>query len=660
MKPTAPILNKSKNDISGNKKLEEDFELLVNSLPNAIILINNKGEILLVNKQAVSLFGFSQKELLGKQIDILIPERFSKIHVTHQSSFFKKPEIRVLGERKELYGLHKDGYEIPVEIGLNPIETNNGIFVIISILDTTKKKKTEQALKDYEERYHTSLDYIKEGFQIIGYDWRYLYINNAAVEQGQISKDELVGKTMMELYPGIENTEMFKKLHECMTNRISINMENEFVYPNGKKNWFLLNMEPVPDEVLILSRDINLEKQTEKELDLYRENLEKLVKERTAQLENKTKELNNVLEFVERREQNLKLIFESIKDYGIILLDTKGYITDWNPGAARLTFYKDDEIIGKHYSIFFTDEDKAANLPRKELTDTMKDKIVEREGWRIRKDKSKFWTYSILYAMRNKSGELISYVKIIKDMTAKKEFEEKLKLQSKNLEEANKELESFSYSVSHDLRAPLRHIDGFVNLILSEEDNKLTKDSELYFKYVIDSVNKMGILIDDLLAFSRTGRAQVKKSKVNLNTLVDTVIKDLDPELKDRKIEWKINRLPIVLGDEILLRQVFANLISNALKFNRIKEKAIIKVGTKEGDEEIIYMNDNGAGFDMKYVDKLFGVFQRLHSDSEFEGTGIGLANVRRIINKHGGRVWAEGEVNEGATIFFTLNNGNS
>jgi PAS domain S-box-containing protein len=236
------------------------------------------------------------------------------------------------------------------------------------------------------------------------------------------------------------------------------------------------------------------------------------------------------------------------------------------------------------------------------------------------------------------------------------DLEQRVTERTVELEEANRELEAFSYSVSHDLRAPLRHIEGFVEILCGSSTAALQEESRHHLQTIAGSAKQMGRLIDDLLAFSRTARTELKRTKIHLADLTESVIRDLRQETQGRDIEWVCRDLPDVEADPSLLRQVMANLIGNALKYSRTRKKARIEIGSKAGDQErTIYVRDNGVGFDARYAHKLFGVFQRLHRAAEFEGTGIGLANVRRIIHRHGGRTWAEGQLNKGATFYFSL-----
>ena len=272
-----------------------------------------------------------------------------------------------------------------------------------------------------------------------------------------------------------------------------------------------------------------------------------------------------------------------------------------------------------------------------------------------------------LQVMERTSTLSITNEELLAEIEERKRTEAQLEEYKRNLEEqvtertaeltaVNKELEAFSYSVSHDLRAPLRQMSGFVELLQKQITDNYNEKAHQYMALIMTASKKMDMLINDLLALSYIGRKEMQKRKVNLNSLVKEVAGEIQYEFKERKINWEIDTLPDVIGDRALLRLVLVNLLSNAAKFTSTRQQAKIKIGCSGDDDKFTCsISDNGVGFDMKYVDRLFGAFQRLHTQEEFEGTGIGLANVQRIIARHGGRVWAEGALEQGATFFFTL-----
>jgi signal transduction histidine kinase len=243
---------------------------------------------------------------------------------------------------------------------------------------------------------------------------------------------------------------------------------------------------------------------------------------------------------------------------------------------------------------------------------------------------------------------------VVRELNA--ELEKRVEQRTAELVASNQELESFTYSVSHDLRAPLRHVDGYAQILREEFGPQLPEDAQKLIGKIRQGSENMGRLVDDLLNLSRIGKAELSRKSTPLQPLVEEVVNDLKLDSPNRKIEWQIEELPPMECDPGLIRQVFANLLANAVKYTRPREQARIEIGqAKTNGETAIYVRDNGVGFNMKYVAKLFGVFQRLHRAEEFEGTGVGLATVARIVRKHGGRVWAEAELNHGATFFFTL-----
>ncbi len=348
----------------------------------------------------------------------------------------------------------------------------------------------------------------------------------------------------------------------------------------------------------------------------------------------------------------------------IFVRDGRDIITYWNHGAEELYGWTAEQAIGKRshdllQTVFPGSVDEIqAELLRAgrwegELRHTKADgsEVVVASRWSLRRDKQEqpagvLETNNDITERRRREGEI-------------RDLNRELLKRSTDLEATNKELEAFAYSVSHDLRAPLRHIAGYAEMLQKSTSGALNEKSNRYMSVIIESAKKMGNLIDDLLTYSRMGRAEKRRTLVNLDQLVKEVLSEARQEVANRNIVWKIDSLPACYADRSMLRLVLVNLVSNAIKFTRQRPQAEIAIGHAEGspDELVVFVRDNGTGFDMKYVHKLFGVFQRLHHANEFEGTGIGLATVQRIIHGHGGRVRAEGAIDQGATFYFSLPN---
>jgi PAS domain S-box-containing protein len=336
-------------------------------------------------------------------------------------------------------------------------------------------------------------------------------------------------------------------------------------------------------------------------------------------------------------------------------------ITYWNLGAQELYGWAAEDAIGKHSNQLLQTMFPAP-------TEDIHAELLRTGRWEGELKRTTAQGTPVVvaarYALRrDEQARLVAILETSNDITERKRREEEIQRlnqelakRSTELEAINKELEAFAYSVSHDLRAPLRHMAGFTELLQKKISSVVDEKSNHYIMMMLESAKRMGNLIDDLLAFSRIGRAETQKTQVNLDQVVKEVLTEVRQETEGRKIVWKIGALPDFYGDRSMLRLVLVNLISNAIKFTHTRTQAEIEIGCADGNEDdfVIFVRDNGVGFDMRYANRLFGVFQRLHQASEFEGTGIGLATVQRIIHRHGGKVWAEGVVDSGATFYFS------
>jgi PAS domain S-box-containing protein len=482
------------------------LQAIIEAMPDGVVVTNADNKVILVNAQAESMFGYSRFDLVGR----------SFAHLVHPNLHHSEGMAPTANGRESSKASSAtwdtirrgDGSEFPGHIAISHMVTDSGVVTIYAIREMSALHQAQQVIQRANERYQDVLDHMFEAAQILSFDWRYLYLNDAAVLNSHKSREELIGRRVMDCFPGFEDTEMFQVMDQCMQTRTITIRDFEFAYPDGSVIWYSFSIQPVPEGLFILALEISDRKRSEQE-------------------------------------------------------------------AARLAAAL-DSMVGKR---------------------------------------------------------------------------------TRELEDAIQELESFSYTVSHDLRAPLRHVMGYVGMLRKATNGQLSADTQRYLEIIDSASREMGQLIDDLLAFSRMGRGEFRRQRVSLDKIVEDVALAYQSDCAERNIEWILNPIGDVMGDPAMLKVAFINLIGNAVKYTRNCTHAKIEVGLVSADskELIVVVRDNGAGFDMQYADKLFGVFERLHRSDEFEGTGIGLAIVRRIVNRHSGRTWAEGVVNQGASFYLSL-----
>ncbi len=385
---------------------------------------------------------------------------------------------------------------------------------------------------------------------------------------------------------------------------------------------------------------------------------------RRRRIEQELRQALSELDTAKERTQQAHLL--NLTHDTIFVRDMNDVITYWNRGAEERYGWNREEAIGKvSHQLMQT----IFPAPLEEINE----KLLATGRWEgelthTQRDGMQFVVASRWALQRDESGNSVAVLETNNDITERKRAEEEIRKLNAELEQrviertdelkaTNKELEAFAYSISHDLRAPLRHMAGYAELLQKNAASILDEKSRRYMTMILESAKRMGELIDDLLAFSRIGRAETQKTVVSLEQLVKEALNEVRPETDGRNMGWRIGPLPNLYGDRSMLRLALVNLVSNAVKFTRKRLQAEIEIGCTDGKEgeTVVFIRDNGVGFDMKYVNKLFGVFQRLHRTEEFEGTGIGLATVQRIMHRHGGKVWAEGVVDRGATFYFSV-----
>lgn len=621
-----------------------DSEALVEAAPVAIFQLDPDGRVRRWNPAAERIFGWREEEVLGELLPLVPPEKTEE---------FGELRDRVLGGEAlsglELVRRNKGGDLVDVRLAAAPLRNRRGAVTgIMSVMeDITEEKSSARALEESEALLRTVLDALPIGVAVYSMDPAEgsLYLNENFARLYRSTTDRLTGVEAFweEAYQDPEFREEIKQRvmadlasgdpQRMRWEEVPITREGEETTYISARNTF------VPSRGLMISTvwDVTGRKATEMALRESEERYRRLVE--------------NSPDLIYRYRFRPEPAFEYV-----------------NPAATAITGFTPEE----HYSdpqlglklvhpedrhlleAFF--DPGGMEGPAKPLT----------LRW-IRKNGEIVWTEQRNVLIHDREGRLLAVEGIARDVTAQKEMEEGIRRLNVELEgriqertaklaRANEELEAFTYTVSHDLKAPLRAIDGFSRILEKDYGQALDHEGLRVLGVVRASSAHMAELIDDLLAFSRLGRTELRTSPVDLGALVESALEDLRPEMDGRQLDLVVGDLPTVFGDRLLLRQVLVNLLSNALKFTSQRELARIRVGCrKENSEVVVFVQDNGVGFDPEYGHKLFGVFQRLHHADEFPGTGVGLANVRLIVERHGGRVWAEAKPGEGASFYFTL-----
>jgi PAS domain S-box-containing protein len=521
-------------------------------------------------------------------------------------------------------------------------------FLIGTGIDITERKLAEEELKKSESFLNNIINQSPYPMWISDEKGILIRINQSCLDLLHITEEEVHGKYNILKDNIVEKQGFMSLVKSVFETGETVKFELKYDSSQLKHlqlanfNYLILNVTifPIKDAKGIISNaviqhiDITEQKRADQEILKLNTTLEQRVKERTAELK--------------ESEERFRQLAEA--SYEAIIIHEGGVLLRANDQYFNLFGYKPEELLGNQV-MPITTEPQSLEMLNKQIA-------TSGTGPYLATGKRKNGTtFPMEIRARNMEykGRNVRIASIL-DITWRKQTEEALRERTASLEIANKELEAFSYSVSHDLRAPLRHISGYVELLTNQFHNSFSEKGKHYLDSIAGSAHQMGILIDDLLQFSRNNRQEMRQTRLDMNIVLQEVLETIKSDIIGRSIKWDIGKLPHVYGDHALLRLVWSNLINNAVKFTRAKKKARIEIRYREEKREyVFFVRDNGAGFDMQYAQKLFGVFQRLHSPEEFEGTGIGLANVQRIVLRHGGRIWAEAELDKGAAFYFTL-----
>jgi PAS domain S-box-containing protein len=614
------ISEKGSLDVSqATQNLQAHLAAIAQSSPDAIISENAEGKIIFWNLGAEKMFGYSTVDVLGKSSAMLIPEGVVE----------KKAEELLTAGTSEYFSKRKtkDGKIIDVAIALNPFKDPAGKIIGVTFIIRGMHNEPH-----YSQYAHSLMGATSFPLLSIDRSGKITDANEATTKITGLPVEKLKGTDLIYYFTDEDKTK--RAYTDVFEKGFASDVPLEIKQPDGKKLDVLFNASVFRDpEGNILGAFIAIRDITEK-----RKTEESLIKSRIKLYQ-------------------FKKFFDLSFDL-VCIANTKGFFEITSPSFSNVLGYNEEELLAKPFIEFIHPDDAPAT---KTELDKLKQGAVSVDFLSRIKCKDETYKYfQWVFTTDPVTGELFA---VARDYTRQKKAEEEIHNLNENLEKniseleiVNKELASFSYSVSHDLRASLRAINGFTQILNNQLKDRLTEDEKRQMQTVIVNSEKMGQLIDDLLAYSRLGKKEIQKENVDAKEMVESTVAELDKSEWNENAKIEVKELLPMYGDRALLHQVFFNLIANALKFSSKKPQPLIEIGSESKENEnVYYVKDNGAGFDMQFYDKLFNVSQRLHSHEEFEGSGVGLAIANKIIQRHGGKIWAEAKVNEGATFYFSL-----
>jgi PAS domain S-box-containing protein len=613
---------------------------LLEAAPDAMVVVNQSGEIVLLNAQAEKRFGYRRDELVGQKVKNIIPEGFAERLIADGTRTAAEALAQQIGMGIELQGRRKDGSDFPIEIMLSPLESAEGILVTAAIRDISVRKAAETHLAQMEGRYRGLLEAAPDAMVVVNQGGEIVLLNVQAEKQFGYRRDELVGQKVKNIIPeGFAErliADGTRTPAEALAQQIGTGIELQGRRKDGSDFPIEIMLSPLEsaEGILVTAaiRDITRRKQAEE---------------------------------AERQGEKLSLMVQGVKDYAILMLDPEGRVTTWSDAAERIKGYRAEEIIGVHFSKFYTPEAVAQAKPSQHLKVAAEQGRSEDEGQRVRKDGSIFGASVVITALRDKTGRLCGFVKVTRDITERKKSEKALAETMGELKRSNDELQHFAYVASHDLQEPLRMVASYTQLLAQRYKGRLDADADEFIAYAVGGCNRMQDLIQDLLTYSRVGTSGKALLKVSCENVLKEALANLQGTIEVSGAVVTHDSLPTLTTDDTQLVQVFQNLVGNAIKYRGAEVPHVHVSATKNGGNEWVFsVRDNGLGIDPQYFDRIFVLFQRLHGREEFKGTGIGLAICKKIVERQGGRIWVESQPEKGSTFSFALrekegNNGN-
>ena len=670
------------------RQSERQFRQLADSMPQIVWTANADGYTDYYNKQWYLLIG--EEGQFGDNSFIV------HIHPDDQERCLETwHNVVRTGEPYEIEYRFKVKY--PVEgyqwflVRALPIKNDSGEIIkwYGTCTDIDEVKRIEQTLRESEERFRNVVNSAPVMVWMSDPQKRFTFFNKRWLEfTGRHMENELWNGWKEGILPEDLSTGLVV-YDEAFAARLDFEVEFRLKRHDGQYRWIVCNGIPrfSYDGTFLgyIGSSIDIHERKNSRLEL-----EKRVAERTHELSHKNKELeettreltviNNQLELrneeLRQSEERYLRMTNEVEDYAIILLSKEGYIENWNKGAEKIKGYPAEEIIGKHFRLFYIHTDQQQGLAERLIEEATQKGKSTYEGLRVRKDGSTFWGYTVITALHDDKNDIIGFSKVTRDLTERKMAEDQLKmyaeqleLKNRELETSNSELSSFSYVASHDLQEPLRKIQAFGNLIQARDAAHLSENSKDYFDRMVKAAIRMQNLIDSLLEFSRTTTARKNFESTDLNMLLDEVKKELAHRIDEKKAVIESAHLPTLTIIPFQFRQLLSNLISNSLKYSKagitpvIEINAIYLKAAALNEKEALpgknyfrfNVSDNGIGFEQEYAEKVFELFQRLHGRNEYTGSGIGLAICKKIVENHHGFMRAESELGKGATFYFFI-----